>query len=242
MMPAMNVGPTATKKSVLEQLLDQGMVLVALDARIEGVVVPPHLGRDAQLRLNLSYRFGLPMSVDDWGILATLTFSGTPFNCRFPWDSVFLLVSHVTGQPYLFPDDIPPELLSQATAEAGIDAQVFMAQKPSGSPSGPPKLQLVRAPQGDEDATPDADAGTQAEPKPRPAAASRAQPTAGIGKRRTKRSPAATRLTPEPNAPAGDKPADAPDAPAAQTPQDSGSDTPPEDKPRRRPSHLRVVK
>lgn len=144
MMPPMNVGPTATKKNVLEQLLDQGMVLVALDARIDGVEVPSHLGRDAQLRLNLSYRFGLPMTVDDWGILATLTFAGVPFACRFPWRSVFLLVSHVSGQPYLFPDDIPPELLSQATAEAGIDAKIFTSADIAPTPAARPKLRLVK--------------------------------------------------------------------------------------------------
>jgi stringent starvation protein B len=147
MMPPMNVGPTATKKNVLEQLLDQGMVLVALDARVDGVEVPSHLGRDAQLRLNLSYRFGLPMTVDEWGILATLTFAGVPFNCRFPWRSVFLLVSHVSGQPYLFPDDIPPELLSQATAEAGIDAKIFTSASAQPAASPRPKLRLVTSEQ-----------------------------------------------------------------------------------------------
>lgn len=155
MMPPMNVGPTATKKNVLEQLLDQGMVLVALDARIDGVEVPSHLGRDAQLRLNLSYRFGLPMTVDEWGILATLTFAGVPFNCRFPWRSVFLLVSHVSGQPYLFPDDIPPELLSQATAEAGIDAKIFTSADTHAAPAARPKLRLVKADQAEDEAASD---------------------------------------------------------------------------------------
>ena len=111
MMQRMNVGHSGNKKALLDELLGLGMVLVALDARIEGVDVPAHLHGDPQLRLNLSYRFGLPMAMDPWGISATLTFGGVPHACRFPWASIFLMVSHVNGEPYLFPDDVPSELL-----------------------------------------------------------------------------------------------------------------------------------
>ncbi|HET6347198.1 MAG TPA: hypothetical protein VFH51_19855 [Myxococcota bacterium] len=141
----MNVGPTATKKNVLEQLLEQGMVLVAMNARVEGVDVPAHLGKDPQLRLNLSYRFGLPMSIDDWGVAATLTFAGIPYNCRFPWNAIFLMVSHVSGQPYLFPDDIPPELLTQASGEGGLDTgarPAILEGKATRQPARP-KLTLI---------------------------------------------------------------------------------------------------
>ena len=132
----MKVGPTATKKSVLEELLEQGMVLVALDARVEGVEVPSHLHQDPQLRLNLSYRFGLPMDVSEWGVAATLTFAGVPFECRIPWCAIFLLVSHVSGQPYLFPDDIPAELLSAGEGAEGL-------QRASKLEPARPKLTLV---------------------------------------------------------------------------------------------------
>lgn len=106
-----------SKQQLLEQLLDQGMVLVALDARKPGVEIPPALRGDPQLRLNLSYRFGLPLFVDDWGVRATLTFGNVPYECRLPWSCIFLIVSHVSGQPVLFPDDIPMELLSQPSGE-----------------------------------------------------------------------------------------------------------------------------
>ena len=106
--------PSGTKRQLLEQLLDQGMVLVALDARTPGVALPAHLADDPQLRLNLSYRFGLPMCVDDLGIHATLTFSGVQSEVDIPWRAVFLMASHVTGQPYLFLEDVPRELASSA--------------------------------------------------------------------------------------------------------------------------------
>ncbi len=112
MAPAMDVRDPESKKAVLAELLEQGMVLVTLDARAEGVDVPKHLRDDAQLRLNLSYRFGLPMKLDDDGVSATLTFAGSPYACRLPWCAIYLLVSHVTGRPILFPADVPAEFAS----------------------------------------------------------------------------------------------------------------------------------
>jgi len=122
---------SATKRSVLEKLLEQSMVLVTIDARAEGVAAPEHLVGDPQLRLNLSHRFGLPMEIDEWGIHATLTFSGTPFTCRLPWKSIYLVVSHATGQPFLFPADIPAEMAAEFSevSEPEIDGSPEDADK-----------------------------------------------------------------------------------------------------------------
>lgn len=109
MMDAMNLEESDTKREVIEKLLEEGMVLVTLDSRAAGVRVPSHLCGDAQLRLNLSYRFGLPMEIDDEGISATLTFAGEPFACRIPWNTIYLVMSHVTTQPVLFPADVPSD-------------------------------------------------------------------------------------------------------------------------------------
>lgn len=240
----MSVDPSATKRNVLEQLLEQGMVLVALDARIEGVKVPDRLGHDAQLRLNLSYRFGLPMELNDWGISATLTFSGKPFNCLFPWSSVFLFVSHVTGQPYLFPEDIPAELLSQATAEAGLDAQIFTSQSTAieTPKKAKPKLKLVTN-DASETAAPEAPrTPTTAEPPaalPQPHAATakstKRHRTSGVHKK-----PVATAVqTPKSTeTPTVDSKSDA--TSTSSDPNDPKT-PPPSNRPRRA-SHLRVVK
>jgi stringent starvation protein B len=106
----------ATKRALLEQLLEQSMVMVTVDARMRGVVVPDHLVADPQLRLNLSYRFGLPMQLDDAGIRATLTFGGVPFPCRLPWESIYVVVPHSSGEPYFFPGDAPVGLFDGADA------------------------------------------------------------------------------------------------------------------------------
>ena len=55
------------KRDTMESFLSEGMVLVQLDSRVEGVEVPEHLKGDPTLRLNISGRFGLPMDIDDWG-------------------------------------------------------------------------------------------------------------------------------------------------------------------------------
>ncbi len=136
----MDVRETETKKSVLSELLEQGMVLVTLDARVPGVDVPKHLRDDAQLRLNLSYRFGLPMDLDDWGVVATLTFAGTPYTCRMPWTSIYLLVSHVTGRPILFPADVPPEFFP-----AGDGPELTSLAGPARARAARPRLQVIAA-------------------------------------------------------------------------------------------------
>jgi stringent starvation protein B len=136
----MEVRNADNKRVVLAELLEQGMVLVTLDARTEGVDVPPHLRDDAQLRLNLSYRFGLPMILDEGGIRATLTFAGSPYPCCLPWRAVYLFVSHVTGRPILFPDDVPTEFSLATLAPAQQDATPM--QWPSRG-SGKPRLRVI---------------------------------------------------------------------------------------------------
>lgn len=100
------------KREIVESLLDNGMVMVVLDSRRLGVIVPEHLRDDPQLRLNISYRFGLPMRIDQVGVHATLTFNSSPFTCKIPWSAIYVVISHVSGQPHFFPTEVPGELLA----------------------------------------------------------------------------------------------------------------------------------
>ncbi|MBC7792329.1 MAG: hypothetical protein H7Z43_01365, partial [Clostridia bacterium] len=127
-----------TPRQLLENLLGQGMVMVTIDARADDVVVPTQFEGDPQLRLNLSYRFGLPIDIDEWGVKARLTFSGIPFDCKLPWPSIYMIVSHVTGQPFLFPEHVPPELMQLAAQMRDREPEVPAALKK-------PKLSLVMA-------------------------------------------------------------------------------------------------
>lgn len=107
------------KKSRLLTALDQGMVMIHLDARRPGVVVPQNLRTEHHLRLNLSYKFDpQDLSVNDWGIRSTLSFSGKRFLVAVPWSSLFAIASYATQEFWMYPDDMPPELVQQALQAA----------------------------------------------------------------------------------------------------------------------------
>jgi stringent starvation protein B len=96
--------------------LEQGMVMIHLDARRPGVLVPPSLKQEAHLRLNVSYRFDPPdLTVGDWGIRCTLSFSGTRFRVAIPWSALFAITPcYATKEFWMYPDDMPKELIQQA--------------------------------------------------------------------------------------------------------------------------------
>jgi stringent starvation protein B len=99
------------KKDRLLAALGQGMVMVHLDARRPGVLVPPELRCESHLRLHLSYKFNPPdLSVGEWGIRSTLSFSGRQFTVAIPWASLFAITSKKTHEFWMFPEDIPTEL------------------------------------------------------------------------------------------------------------------------------------
>jgi len=99
------------KRAMLERLLDKGLVMVHLDARLPGVAVPKNLKDDPHLRLNLSWRFHIPdFTIDNAHVFASLSFGGVPFPCDIPWRAVFAMSSQVSDEAYLWPDHLPPEL------------------------------------------------------------------------------------------------------------------------------------
>ena len=104
------------KKDRLLAALGEGMVMVHLDARRPGVLVPRDLKCESHLRLHLSYRFDPPdLSVGEWGIRSTLSFSGKQFTVAIPWAALFAITSKAitskkTHEFWMFPEDIPIEL------------------------------------------------------------------------------------------------------------------------------------
>jgi stringent starvation protein B len=115
------------KKSRLLAALDKGMVMIHLDARRPGVIVPTSLRTEAHLRLNLSYRFEPPdLTVGEWGVRCTLSFSGSRFTVAVPWSALFAITSHVTKEFWMYPDDMPAELIQQTmvTTKASVPEPV----------------------------------------------------------------------------------------------------------------------
>jgi stringent starvation protein B len=161
------------KKETLLAYLARGVAMVHLDARRPAVVVPPQYAMDAHLRLNLSYRYGIPdLDISDERIRATLSFGGRPFRCLIPWGSVFGITCHGTGDGQVWPEDLPVEVVHtmadrytsqrREPAESGqasprrakpslaaVDGDVSeqpAEKEPPGSPEGAPRrhLRLVR--------------------------------------------------------------------------------------------------
>jgi stringent starvation protein B len=121
---------TPDKKERLLAVLDRGMVMIHLDARRPGVMVPEALRKEAHLRLNLSYRFDPPdLTVTEWGIRSTLSFSDVRHKVCVPWSAVFAMTSHVSKEFWMYPDDMPPELLQTPLPE-----KVTAAPRPVPSP------------------------------------------------------------------------------------------------------------
>lgn len=103
------------KKERLVSALEQGMVMIHLDARRPGVLVPSSLKLEPHLRLNLSYRFDPPdLAISDWGIRSTLSFAGNRYRVAVPWSALFAITSYASKEFWMYPDDMPRELIQQA--------------------------------------------------------------------------------------------------------------------------------
>jgi stringent starvation protein B len=157
------------KKDQLLSALEQGMVMIHLDARRPGVSVPHQLRQEAHLRLNLSYRFDPPdLSVTEWGIRSTLSFSGSRFTIAVPWSSLFALTSYVTKEFWLYPEDMPPELVEQTMAQANAPAGSEEGKDPNAPISRATLQGLSGDKKGDSDSEPDPeteDGGAKRKPR-----------------------------------------------------------------------------
>ncbi len=112
------------KKERLTECLERGIAQIHLDARRAGVIVPESFRGQHQLVLNLSYRYDPPdLTVSDWGIRQTLSFGGSRFTVGVPWSALFAIGSDVTQAFFMYPDDMPHELVAgMAEKIKAIDA------------------------------------------------------------------------------------------------------------------------
>jgi stringent starvation protein B len=101
------------KKEKLLATLEKGMAMVHLDARRPGVLVPAPLKAEANLRLNLSYRFDPPdLTVGEWGVRSTLSFGGKRFTVAIPWSALYAVSSANSKEFFMWPEDMPAELVA----------------------------------------------------------------------------------------------------------------------------------
>jgi stringent starvation protein B len=147
------------KRQTLLHFLERGVTMVHLDARKDGVVVPPQYAQEPHLRLNLSYRYNIPdLEMSDCLIQATLSFGGRPFRCVLPWTSVFGITSHA-GEGQVWPEDLPGEVMEGIATKRDVKA-------PSGV-KGKPALRCVESTDcGEEEAPEEGDSAKPERPRP----------------------------------------------------------------------------
>jgi stringent starvation protein B len=133
------------KQETLRAYLDRGIAMVHLDARRPGVAVPPQHEGDPHLRINLSYRYGIPdLVIDETHVQATLSFGGRPFTCKLPWSAVFGITSQTNGDGQVWPEDLPTEVMSTlATAETPQGAEKLAPKNKPATPRSKPTLVAV---------------------------------------------------------------------------------------------------
>jgi stringent starvation protein B len=136
-------GAMPKKREVVTKLLEDGPVLVHLDARRSGVDVPDQHRSEPKLVLRLGHGLTPPipdLDIDDTGIRATLTFRGKPFPCRIPWAAVYAVVAE-DGRGLVWPEHVPPEVQSEFARGEGrgdkkgpVDSD---GEGPGNGPEGP---------------------------------------------------------------------------------------------------------
>lgn len=106
--------PNQTKQKNLLELLQEGTVMLFLDARYEGVEVPERLRQDPGLRLNVDYAFKIPdFEVGEDAVIATLSFSQKPYRCVIPMEAIWQMMSLSTKKMAVFPVSFPKEMIRE---------------------------------------------------------------------------------------------------------------------------------
>jgi stringent starvation protein B len=134
------------KRQQLERSLERGAVIIHLDARRPGVIVPARFRQDFHLRLNLSLRFDPPdLSVGEWGVRETLGFGGVRFAVAVPWSAIFAITgAQRSDQAWLYAEDMPKELFDAAARHFGLTGdEVRQLREEAGVID---RLDLVEAP------------------------------------------------------------------------------------------------
>jgi stringent starvation protein B len=118
------------KESVVLKLLSEGDVMICLDARRQGVRVPPQHANDPALRLILNLNFPYPIEVTAEGISAKLSFGGRRMACYVPMQALWAAFEPTSRQGMMWPDSMPPEILAEL-AEQQPQATPARSQHPA---------------------------------------------------------------------------------------------------------------
>jgi stringent starvation protein B len=125
-----------SKRQVVDRLLNDGPVLIHVDARRPEVSVPERFRGDQRLVLRFGYGLTpaiVDLSVDDSSLTGTLSFGGVPHCCVLPWSAIYAVVGESDQKGMVWPDDVPPEV---------VDGQEAVARTAAASPGTKPRNHL----------------------------------------------------------------------------------------------------
>lgn len=103
------IPPQRSKKQCFDDWFQDDHILLHLDAREEGVIVPSHLKDQHSLTLKLSPLFQGETVADDIGISTYLKFNGQYSQCIIPWTTLWGMTSE-GGQQEIWRKDLPREV------------------------------------------------------------------------------------------------------------------------------------
>lgn len=104
------------KRKLFDEWMEEDHLLVHVDTRHAGVIVPSDQKGNSALTLKLSYRFQGTTTADDHGISSYLKFSGDYFEVVIPWDALWGMTS-ASGVQKVWPESVPADLMKQAAIE-----------------------------------------------------------------------------------------------------------------------------
>jgi hypothetical protein len=117
--------PNQTKQKQLLELLQEGPVMVFIDTRCPGVLVPERFRGEPDLKLNFDYAFRIPdFEVREDGLIATLSFSQTPHFCALPFESIWQMVNTKNQKNFAYPESFPLEMIHELLGQARRGLQV----------------------------------------------------------------------------------------------------------------------
>jgi stringent starvation protein B len=134
---------TLNKKSCFEEWMKGDHVLLHLDSRKEGIVVPSQLFNNPGLTLKISYFFQGETVHDDCSICSYLRFGTNYFQCQIPWSAIWG-ISSSNGEQKIWPEDIPREILLQMAREklSSVGKSLFSSLSKKDPPNKKTKPEL----------------------------------------------------------------------------------------------------
>jgi stringent starvation protein B len=136
-MPAMTRDPRS-KATIVLKLLEEGDIMLCLDARHKGVAVPREHAQNPSLRLILNLNFPSPIDVTDEGVSVNLSFGGRRFDCWVPMDALWAVFNPESMQGMMWPESMPPEVQAELAAQPNNTVAGPMSKRPGRrvAPSG----------------------------------------------------------------------------------------------------------